>query len=68
MASHPLTITDEKIRSKFPEHQDLANEMATEMIRAVVIRQDEPADRKLENRPDWQEELDRGWKIYALTG
>jgi len=29
-------------------------------IRAVLIRRDEPDEMKLENRPDWQEELDRG--------
>ena len=46
MASNPLTITDEEIRSHFPEDQALANEMVTEMIRAVLIRQDEPADRE----------------------
>ncbi len=60
MASHPLIITDEEVRSRFPEDEDLANQLATEMIRSVLIRQDEPADMKLENRPDWQEELDLG--------
>ena len=60
MASHPLTITDEEIRSRFPEDQELANEMATEMIRAVLIRQDEPDEMKLENRPDWQREVEIG--------
>ena len=62
MASHPLTITDEEIRSHFPEDQALANEMATEMIRAILIRRDEPANMRLENRPDWQAALHQGIK------
>ncbi len=61
-ALRPLTITDEEVRSKFPEDQELANEMATEMIRAVLIRQHEPNEMKLENRPDWQQALDEGMR------
>jgi hypothetical protein len=68
MASHPLTITDEEVRSKFPEDQDLANEMATEMIRAVVLRREEPEPPehlRFANRPDWQEKHRRSQEALA---
>lgn len=60
MTSHPLTITDEEVRSHFPEDQDLANQLVTEMVRALLIRHNEPPEMKLENRPDWQAEIDQG--------
>ena len=56
----PLTIDDEEIRKDFPEDQDQANELATEMLRQALLARGLPSDMQVKNRPDWQAALDLG--------
>lgn len=65
----PLTITivDEEVRRGLPDDQVTASAVSTEILRAAILDRQEPAEMKLENRPDWQEKLERA-EIQIASG